>query len=470
MLKAIHHEKNLTKGTRDDIGIITLWTRKEAITKHLKKEAYGFVGQLYSKDEGISYLIRNCLANKTIRHLILLGVDLYNSGDALIALINNGIDENHNIIGISNAVIHKEIPKSAIDKFRKHIKIHDYRSLKEFKKLNSILSELKHLPTYGPSESFPEHQIEAIESFPTDPVGYKVINKTIGQAWLEVLDIIMRFGIRKKTEYHNEMKEVINMMVVITDEDPDNITWEPFFNFTKEDLKEYIPIILTDLNIKDVEYTYGTRLRKHFGKDQIAQIIDYLKKVPHTRRAVAVTWDVKKDLKNSKAPCLDLLQFLIQDNKLYLVVYFRSNDMFDAWPRNAFALRALQNMVSKEINVPIGSLSIISCSAHIYDNCWELSKSVLKDYTSKKGLSLDSRGNLVINVLNNQIEAVHYSPTGEALGKYTGKTAHEIIKKIVSLKAVSLLRHALYLGAELQKAELALQNNIPYTQDKKLSL
>src|SRR3989338_6824438 len=107
------HESNLAFGHRQDIGIVTLWTKKDHILKKLQSHHYGIVGQLYSKDEGISCLIRNCLANKEIRYLFLCGVDLYQAGDALLALFANGVDAEHRIIGAANACVQKEIPMEA---------------------------------------------------------------------------------------------------------------------------------------------------------------------------------------------------------------------------------------------------------------------------------------------------------------------------------------------------------------------
>src|SRR3989338_2646210 len=117
-LCAVCHRDTLVFGERADVGIVTLWTKKEHVVKALEPKLYGVVGQLYSRDEGISCIIRNCLANKSIRHIILCGIDLYNSGDALLALMKNGVDEQHKVIGVAHAVVQKVIPIDAINRFR----------------------------------------------------------------------------------------------------------------------------------------------------------------------------------------------------------------------------------------------------------------------------------------------------------------------------------------------------------------
>lgn len=467
-LCAVCHGSNLVFGERPDVGIVTLWTKKEHVLKSVDKSKYAIVGQLYSRDEGISCLVRNCLANKSIRHIVLCGVDLYNSGEALLALMKNGVDEQHRVIGVANAVVQKEIPPEAIERFRANVRVYDCRETREYERINGVIDELERMPAYGEAEAFPEPAVEQVESWPTDPVGFKVVAQTVGQAWLDILDTVMRFGMRKKTEYGNEMKEVINLMTVVTDEEPVQIRWEDFFNFTREELEAYIPKILSDVQLMDVEYTYGQRLRAHFGRDQIKEITEYLKKVPFTRRAVAVTWDVERDLGNAKAPCLDLIQCLVQEGKLYMTVYFRSNDMFDAWPRNAFALRRMQGEIAQGVGVGLGSLCILSSSAHIYDGSWTVAKNIVSEYKKLPLLELDPRGNFVISIEEGTMVVRHYSPSGGKIDEVRGKTVKEITNALLRKRTISLVSHALYLGRELQKAQTALELGLKYGQDQPL--
>ena len=52
----------------------------------------------------------------------------------------------------------------------------------------------------------------------------------------------------------------------------------------------------------------------------------------------------------------------------------------------------------------------------------------------------------------------------------TGKTAIEIVNTLIKEKYISTLQHAADMGIELSKAELALNNNLDYIQDKDLIL
>ncbi|HLC89065.1 MAG TPA: thymidylate synthase, partial [Candidatus Nanoarchaeia archaeon] len=241
-----------------------------------------------------------------------------------------------------------------------------------------------------------------------------------------------------------------------------------YFQFTKEHLQEYLPRVLTNQKVEGVKYTYGNRLRNWRGIDQIESLIKRLKESLHTRRAVAVTWDVEKDHCDSEAPCLDLIQCLVQNNVLYLTAFFRSNDMFAAWPENALALRKLQGLISAELGTVLGSLTTLSGSAHVYQGSWSKAADILSKNKIKIEQLNDPRGNFVIYLSHNQITVEHQSPEGKVLEKITGKTAQELSCQLVQKQKISDYYHALYLGRELQKAELALQNNLNYEQEQSL--
>jgi len=196
----IYFSENLIVGKKDsNISIITLWTQKELIAKGLDKESYATIGQLYSK-AGINAVLRNVFANPAIRYVILCGADKSASGEALIALAKNGVDKNHNVIGAENAYIEKEIPKEAVEEFRKNVEIIDMRDVLDPKKIKEKIDALeKNKKPFSSPKLFPEPKLEIPERFPTDSSVFKVRAKTVGFAWLAILSKIMKFGHIKKS-------------------------------------------------------------------------------------------------------------------------------------------------------------------------------------------------------------------------------------------------------------------------------
>jgi thymidylate synthase len=135
-------------------------------------------------------------------------------------------------------------------------------------------------------------------------------------------------------------------------------------------LKRYAAQLLSPEN-NGFDYTYGARLRAYNDADagevdQIAYVIDNLKHNTNTRRAIAITWSPWWDNDSDHVPCLQLLDFLIRDNRLQCTAVFRSHDIARAWVPNVYGIGQLMKYIGDEVGVPVGSLTTISCSAHIY--------------------------------------------------------------------------------------------------------
>ena len=453
----------IVKNKDSNVAIITLWTKKEKILEKLTSD-YAIVGQLYSADEGVNALLRNLLANKAITNLIIIGADLSKSGQSLSKFFENGINKNHQIIGLENITIDKEIPIEIIDALRKNVKLHDLREIKDFSELNDFILSLGKSKSWGKPDIFPKKELAPPQTYPSEKSGFIIRSNNIDNAWIQILDYVINFGVIKKSQYSEDQKEIIALTTVIEDEDPENPKITHCFDFNSSDLESYYPQVLSANKIEGVEYTYGQRLRNYKGVDQIDKIISKLQKTAHTRRAIAFTWDVETDYDNEKSPCLNMVHCIIQEGKLFMTAYFRSNDMYNAWPKNAFALRKLQKLIVDEVGVTLGSLITISNSAHIYKSSWKKAKAVIDNFKIPLKRIGDPRGNLIIRVQDSEIYVLRESPDGKRLSEIKGKTAFELYPKLVEL--VSEKSHAFYLGTELQKAEMAIKEGKKYVQDQ----
>jgi len=63
-----------------------------------------------------------------------------------------------------------------------------------------------------------------------------------------------------------------------------------------------------------------------------------------------------------------------------------------------------------------------------------------------------------------------YDYTDQVVDRLSGNSARQVGLEIVRRAWTADAGHALYLGGELEKAELALRAGIPYVQDAALSL
>ncbi|MBI2574854.1 DUF4346 domain-containing protein [Candidatus Woesearchaeota archaeon] len=463
-----------------NVAVCTLWTPLEIVDRHIDSSSYAVIGQLYSKDSGLNTVLRYCLSNKKVRYIVVCGQDRTQSGQALICLREKGVDEKRQVIGVVGAAVDKEIPLAAIGRFRKNVEVIDARGITEYARLKELISNLPKKGSYGKPEVFPEAKIDVPENFPADPV-FKVRAATVGEAWLQAISIVMKFGVLKESQHGEKQKEVVCLVAVITGEDVNKISWQPYFTFPKEELDAYYPQVLSDQKIPELSYTYGQRLAGHKGIDQLGRMAEKLVEAPHTRRAIAFTWDVELDTDSKNPPCLSLVQALVQGKRLCLIAYIRSNDVYGSWPKNAFALRKLQQQLCEKTGNKIGELVIISASAHVYERHFRQVAELLHDYPLGKSIgfelprstgNLDPRGNIHIETEGGEggcIKISHLAPDGKRLESFSAKTAEEAARWLILEQKISDVSHALYIGQELMKAELALKKGLKYVQDMPFS-
>lgn len=462
-----------------NIGVCTLWTERDKVQALLDPDTYCVIGNLY-RNAGISPMLRNIFANPRIRYIALWGKDLLASGDDLLAFMSNGVDDDYRIIG-SKGRIEREIDRGSIFLFRQSVTVLDLRG-KSVTELRETISQLPPKEPFCEPRTFRKSKVSDAQTFPSEPTGFRVQGKTVAQTWLKVINTVMSYGRDKGTRYAaaNRLKEMLNIVAVVTDEDPSNLYLPGYLSVSRQELEEYYPQVLTPKHIEGAAYVYGERLRNHNGIDQIQKIIELAKLRPDSKRIFASTWNVEvdsNDLAAGDKPCLTQLMGGVQNWKFYLTAHFRSQDMYNGWPQNMFAMRQLQKLISDEIGFSMGPLTMITHSAHIYSDDWEAASEILKKhYLSslkyKRGArwEADPRGYFVISVKDSRIVATLYSPDHEPLKSFDGKTAQEVGRRIADYSYIVMPSHLLYLGSEFQKAEHAIRLGIPYVQDKALAI
>ena len=498
MYQAIGKQNQLIVGD-GKVAIVTGWTVASVVAKKLNKDQYAVIGQLYSPTRGISFLVRNLLANPHVRTLMLLSATAQDETAqargclCLFHFIKNGFSKGFNLDGKECWVINSEvtgyidieIPEKVLNKLRKSIQVALYSSLPEMLAEVDIMGKnpVNDEPWYtGERLIFPE--VKSIPKvLPGPRYGHRIEGKTIAETWVKIIHRIKTTGTIRPTGYDGKWQELIDLVAVVTDEPEDFYVPEP--NYLPCDhgaIDSYIPYMLNDAETREgVKYTYGQRLRSWFGYDQIEQVINKLIGEIDAASAVMSLWDVK-DHEKGGSPCLNHIWVRIVDNELTLTATFRSNDMFSAWPSNAFGLRALQVHITKEImarsdfKLTVGPLITISQSAHIYDDCWENADGLINQQYRAISLNqikefADPCGSFVISLGDNEIIVDHITPgPGNPLNTFTGKNSISLVREIATVIPWIQPSHAIYLGTELNKAEMCLRHGWAYLQDQPIKL
>ncbi len=168
--------------------------------------------------------------------------------------------------------------------------------------------------------------------------------------------------------------------------------------------------------------------------DQIRQVIEQLKKTPHSRRLIVSAWNVA-DLpdeslspqqnvaqgKMALAPCHALFQFYVADGKLSCQLYQRSCDTFLGAPFNIASYALLTHMVAQQSELDVGDFIWTGGDVHCYLNHQEQARLQLsrKPYPLPT-LTLKRRPKSIFDYRYEDFEITDYQ-------------AHESIKAAISV-------------------------------------
>ncbi len=102
--------------------------------------------------------------------------------------------------------------------------------------------------------------------------------------------------------------------------------------------------------------------------DQIANVVEMIKKNPDSRRLIVSAWNVAEVEQMALPPCHTLFQFYVADGRLSLQLYQRSADIFLGVPFNIASYALLLMMVAQVEGLKAGDFVHTLGDAHIYKN------------------------------------------------------------------------------------------------------
>ncbi|MEZ4459737.1 MAG: thymidylate synthase [bacterium] len=102
--------------------------------------------------------------------------------------------------------------------------------------------------------------------------------------------------------------------------------------------------------------------------DQIAKLIDGLRKNPDSRRHIVSAWNVADVDNMALPPCHTMFQFYVANGRLSCQLHQRSADIFLGVPFNIASYALLTHMVAQVVGLKPGDFVHTFGDAHIYSN------------------------------------------------------------------------------------------------------
>jgi ferredoxin len=188
-----------------------------------------------------------------------------------------------------------------------------------------------------------------------------------------------------------------------------------------------------------------------------------------------ITYNKSKCIKNGS--CLRFVPdlFSIKDEKLHIQDMQANEGHF--FLKKEFDEITVKKLINAAMSCPVNALMISNL-----DSGEELSSSKVrldKDYKDIEAkyddlqeFVMDQKGYFLIRIdtKTQLIEVAYCDKINNIKLRVFGKTPIEIYQTIIKNNLISRFDHAAYLGREIQKAYIALQNNINYIQDDELKL
>ena len=111
--------------------------------------------------------------------------------------------------------------------------------------------------------------------------------------------------------------------------------------------------------------------------DQIAQLVEGLKKNPDSRRHIVTAWNPSDVDRMALPPCHTMFQFYVADGRLSCQLYQRSGDIFLGVPFNIASYALLTHMVAQVCGLKVGDFVHTLGDAHLYSNHFEQAREQL---------------------------------------------------------------------------------------------
>jgi thymidylate synthase len=145
--------------------------------------------------------------------------------------------------------------------------------------------------------------------------------------------------------------------------------------------------------------------------DQIAQVVEMIKKNPDSRRLMVTAWNPADVPNMALPPCHALFQFYVADGKLSCQLYQRSADIFLGVPFNIASYALLTMMMAQVTGLRPGEFVHTLGDAHLYSNHLDQARLQLtRDCRPLPQLRINPDKKDIFSFVYEDFEVVNYDP------------------------------------------------------------
>jgi len=208
--------------------------------------------------------------------------------------------------------------------------------------------------------------------------GYQNKFRNSQEAFEYFYDFINRYGYEQ-----SNTRSMFNVGFTITNPEEYNIDtpfrkWNPTYaerewnwylsgDQNANDIAKYAPIWNNMMDDKgNVNSNYGWHWQQN---NQLDYVINELTNNPDSRRASISIYNAKDRYNfENDTPCTYAINFSITEDKLYMSVMMRSNDLWYGFCNDQYCFIQLQKLVAEKLNLQLGTYYHFANNLHIYND------------------------------------------------------------------------------------------------------
>jgi len=158
--------------------------------------------------------------------------------------------------------------------------------------------------------------------------------------------------------------------VTIWDEWADPVTGElgPIYGKQWRSWSAYEPVESGESGVLSMLAGHGAPVCTNNSIDQIADVIERIKRDPNSRRLLVTAWNPAELNDARLPPCHVMFQFYVHDGKLSCQLYQRSADVFLGVPFNIASYALLTKMIAHVTGLAPGEFIWTGGDCHLYVN------------------------------------------------------------------------------------------------------
>lgn len=181
------------------------------------------------------------------------------------------------------------------------------------------------------------------------------LEKTLTEAWMELLRQVMENG----RDVDDEIREAMAVTTCFSTGSEDLSTLAQ--HGLEETVAEMRKVFFS-AEPNRFGHSYRSFWRGPYGKTDLSDVIELLREQPSTKRALLTFVDPT----GNRVPCLNMIHFLVRDQRLDIAYFARGQDIYLKFCSDALCVSEFGTQVADRIGLPLGICAGLISSAHVY--------------------------------------------------------------------------------------------------------